>query len=329
MIDSPIVMFSNEEMDNIVLSKLGFNEKDIIDVYKFYEYNEYTDFLFKVNDKDDEYRIRLSKWDNVPVINFIRDDKNDEYFCNIDDYNKFDVKLKPRRLDNIDEVKNNDDSKLEEVVDTDDEVMVYDELSSSRGYLNYRVINKNYIIEINFSKYELYYGILNKNKVYEYLANLEFPVSIIDIYKNICEIARIEDISKFSLFDLRILSKNKDNDFDITDMLTISDGQLVAIMITRGDKQVYSNQIGVWSCEGDRSIVEFVTVKNDNSMSFNTKVKFKNENVVNMEEVAQEDVMSAKIEVAKVKKLAKETSHTCENVKFVILGKSGKNTRKH
>lgn len=324
MIDSPIVMFSNEEMDNIVayylgidedyansyfgiiLSKLGFNEKDVIDVYKFYEYNEYTDFLFKVNE-DDEYRICFSRWDNVPVINFIMNDKNCEYFCNIDDYNKFDVDLKPRRLDNIDEVNYNDDSKLEEVIDNDDKVMVYDELSSSRGYLNYRVINNDYIIEINFSKYELYYGILNKNKVYEYLANLEFPVSIIDIYKNICEIARIEDISKFSLFDLRILRKNKENDFDITDMITISDGQLVSIMITRGDKQVYSNQIGAWSCEGDRSIVEFITSKNNNSMSFNTKIKFKDEDIIDMEKIAQEDVMSAKVEVAKVKKLAKET----------------------
>ena len=44
--------------------------------------------------------------------------------------------------------------------------MVYDELSSSRGYLNYRVINNDYIIEINFSKYELYYGILNRMDKY-------------------------------------------------------------------------------------------------------------------------------------------------------------------
>lgn len=328
--DSPIVNFLEDEIDNIVayflgvevdyancyfgiiLSKLGFCCEDIINVYKVYNYSEYTDILFRVNEMDDEYRIRMYTYDNVLVINFIMDDKSCEYFCNVDRYGRFEVELDERypdkeeqeiEIDNLDKEENKN-----EIEDT--KIEVYEELYSSKGYLNYKVVNGDYIIELCFYKYELYYGILNRSEVFEYLSTLSFPVSIFDVYKKICEIARIEDIRWFSYFDLRILKRvdneNIENDYEITDLITLSDGELVSVMTTRNGMQVYSNEDSVWNCDMDNSSVEFVTVKENNSYSFNTRVKFKNESIFNTEYFALEDMMSAKVEVAKVKKLVKD-----------------------
>lgn len=334
MIDNPIVIFDNDNVEKmisywleidgdytntyleIILGKLGFGFDDKVYVYG---YTKNCDLLFRVNDYE-EYRINMSSKDNIPVVSFIKDEVSDEYLCIVDKYGRFEVELKllgykdnEFMVEEKEEIKE-DVSKVNDVQVIEDEeekhLDPFEEMSSSRGYLNYRVVNGLYVIELNFSKYELYYGILNRQKVFEYLSTLSFPVSIFDVYKKICEIAQITDINKFSLFDLRILkwtlNEELGGDYEITDLITLSDGELIELMVTRNGKQIYSNQEGNWSCDMDKSLVEFTTIKNYNSISFNTKVKFKNEDIID-EEVANEDVMNAKIEVAKVKKLAKDT----------------------
>lgn len=344
MLDSPIVIFEDDDIDSIlayflgvceeyvnsyfgiILSKLGFNNEDIVNVYKVYNYSEYTDLLFRVNSLDDEYRIRVSTFDNVLVINFIIDGKSCEYFCNVDRYGRFEVEL-IERYPEVNEVLNTDkittDLELCEYEIINDEDIkelredkgvveeAYDESSSSKGYLNYRVVSGDYVVEISFYKHELYYGILNRSEVFKYLSTLKEPISIFDIYKKICEIARIENIRWFSYFDLRILKWKEDSlndgDYEITDLITLSDGEVVCVMVTRDGKQVYSNNEDVWTCDMNNSEISFVTVRDNNSISFNTKVKFKEESIFNTEYLALEEMMNAKIEVAKVKKLAKET----------------------
>lgn len=336
MIDSPIVIFGNENVNKmisywlgvnedytntylgIILSKLGFICNDTIYVYG---YNKNCDLFFKVNDLE-ECCINMSSKDNIPVVSFKKDNEFDEYLCIFNKYDRFDVKLelidkKENNIENREALEKEEDiSEVEDVqvIEEDEEEIhldPFEEMSSSRGYLNYRVVNDLYVIELNFSKYELYYGILNRKEVFEYLSTLSFPVSIFDVYKKICEIAQITDIYKFSLFDLRILrwieNEELGGDYEIIDLITLSDGKLVALMTTRNGKQVYSNQEGIWSCDMGSSLVEFTTVKNSNSISFNTKVKFKEDNVMYTEEMANEEVMDAKIEVAKVRKLAKDT----------------------
>jgi len=333
MIDSPIVIFLNDDVNKmvsywleisedytntylgIIMAKLGFSCEDTICVYG---YNKNCDLFFKVNDLE-EYCINMSSKDNIPVVVFKKDETADKYLCVFDKYNRFDVKLEL-----IDKIENKEDNKVisefEGENNTEDKIInvqkkehreTYEELSSSKGYLYYRVVSDMYVVELCFSKYELYYGILNRDKVFRYLSNLEFPISIFDVYKRICEIAQITNIDNFSLFDLRILRWIEDEelggDYEMTDLISLSDGELVSLMVSRNGKQIYSNNENVWTCDMGYSLVEFNTIKNAKSISFITSVKLKKENDWYPEELAQEDVMTAKIEITKVKKLAKDT----------------------
>ena len=337
MIDSPIVMFLNDDVNKmisywleiseeytntylgLIMAKLGFGCDDTICVYG---YNKNCDLFFKVNDCE-EYCINMSSKDNIPVVIFKKDQTADKYLCLFDKYNKFEVRLElidklenisttnNKEFNNVDDGKNIEDKVIEDKVQEKEHIDTYEDLSSSKGYLYYKVVSDMYVVELCFSKYELYYGILNRAKVFEYLSNLEFPVSIFDVYKKICEIAKITNIDKFSLFDLRILKWKEDEelngDYEMTDLITLSDGELVSLMVSRNGKQIYSNNESIWTCDMDNSLVEFNTIKKDNSISFNTNVKLKEDNKFYTEEMAQEEMICAKIEVTKVKKLAMDT----------------------
>lgn len=296
MIDSPIVMFKDINVEQVVsywlgididyvntylgliLYELGFSNEDNIYVYG---YTKESYLCFRVNDSE-EHRILMSsiKRDDKynPVVYYDKDKIEDGYECRINRYGNFDIDF--IRVKYTDE-------EINRMIDTES------------SYEEIKVTNGEYIIEFTISK--VGNGIYNKNEVVNYLNSLIFPVSILDVYKEICEISLVNDVSCYSLIDLRIV--NKDN--EIVDMINISDGKLVNLLINKDGKKVFCDYAGNFTYETDKVGVDFSVSRVNGIIDFSSKVRPK-EDIDNYSlDLASHDINTAKKEITNVRRLVK------------------------
>jgi len=297
MLESPIVMFSDinacqvvsywlgididfaQSYLGMILYKIGFSKEDSIYV------NGYTKdsyLLFMVNGME-EHRILMSSknlGDNKynPVVYYEGENNKDGFECRIDKYGRFDI--------DFIRIKYND----EEVDRLIKNYEQYEDISVSKG---------EYIIEFRISK--VGNGLYNKRKIMSYLNSLELPVSILDIYKGICEIALLDNISCYSLIDLRVI--NKEN--EVREMMVLADGKLVSLIVNNNDRIVSCDNMGYWSYETGLVSVDFSVTKSNGIIDFSSKVRPKEDIEDYSLELANHDVNVAKKEITDVKRLVR------------------------
>ena len=297
MIDSPIVIFSDITVEQIVsywldinidfvnsylgmiLNKIGFSKDDNVFVYG---YTKDSYLLFVVNGVE-EHRILMSSKniDNDkynPVVYYEDENILDGYECVIDKYNRFDI--------DFIRIKYNDED-VDRLIKYNEQ---YEDISVSKG---------DYIIEFRISK--LGNGLYNKRKIMSYLNDLVLPVSILDIYNEICKIANLDDISCYSLIDLRLV--NKEN--EVEEMIVLADGRLVNLLVNSNDKMISCDNKGFWSCETDNALVDFSITKSNGIVDFSSKVRPKGNIDDYSLEFANRDLNVAKKEITNVKRLVK------------------------
>lgn len=278
-----------------IFSKLGFN---ILDEIVIYDVDKENTLLFRVNDQS-FCRINLKSNcdEKYPIMYFI-DDRSHEYGYQCIVNNDVDVKLNLFRYNSF----LNDRNVFYEV---------------SNEWIEYSVYKDGNLLELRVSKpnnyvtnsgYYSMYKLPNYKKLRKYFSNLDFSLSILDIYKGICEISLGDDTSKYSYVDLRKIKCNEnelDDDFKITDMIQLQDGQLFTVIITRNGRQVYLNNEGRCLCDTKRAQVEFSTFRTS-IINFNSRVMPKCNIGDYTDELAYEDMNSARVEVVKVRKLVNE-----------------------
>ena len=303
MIDSPVIMFSNINVEQIVaywlgvdiefvysylgiiLNKIGFRNDDNIYVYG---YTKDSYLLLMVNETD-EYKILMSRREiddkqYNPVLFYDNECFEEGYECILDKYDRLEIDFKEIKYNNI-EV-----SRLIEDIDEYEDIVVN---------------NKEYFIEFRISK--VGNGLYNINKIRDYLSNIELPMSILDIYKGIIEISNIDNISVYSLVDLRVIDTN----YDIVEMMMILNGKIADLLINKDGKVISCDNMDNWCYESDKASVDFSMNRNGNTTYFNSKVRLKDDIDENSYDLVNEYLDSAKDEVNNVKKLVK---------KIVILG---------
>lgn len=93
------------------------------------------------------------------------------------------------------------------------------------------------------------FELTNENKLFQYLINLKFPISIIKVYNEICKIS-LDDIKKYPDFSLKFTKYNKINRFDETlDLLHLINGNLEEFIITKDGFTLYLDQFDISSSE--------------------------------------------------------------------------------
>ena len=296
MIDSSIVMFSDINVEQIVsywlgvnidfvnsylgmiFSKIGFNQKDNIYVFG---YTKDSHLLFMVNGVENHSILMSSKKRDDgynPVVYYDNDNTLDGYECRIDKYGRFDI--------DFIRVKYND-MEVDRLIKDD---LEYEDISISKD---------GYVIEFRISK--VGNGLFNKENIVNYLNELSLPLSIFDIYKGICCVSLLNNIECYSLVDLRLI--NMDN--GIEEMIVLSDGKLVNLLVNNNGKIVSCDNNGNYTYETDKVAVDFSVIINNGIIDFNSRVRCKADVEDYSIDLASHDINVAKKEITNVKRLVK------------------------
>jgi len=291
MIDSPIVMFSDITVEQIVsywldinidfvssylgiiLNKLGFNSDDNVYVYG---YTKDSYLLFKVNNEEYFKILMSSKRLNNgynPVVYY----EEYGYECIIDKYGRFDISFVKMGYDNQD---------------------VTRLIENGSSYEDINVSKDGKDIEFRISR--IGNGLKDKDEILKYLNGLGSSDSVLDIYKNIYERYLNRDISGYPLIDLRIIIDN-----EIKEMIVLADGKLVNLLVNNNGRMISCDNTGYWSCESDSSLVDFSVTKSNGIIDFSSKVRPKGNIEDYSLELASHDINIAKKEITNVKRLVK------------------------
>lgn len=103
-----------------------------------------------------------------------------------------------------------------------------------------------------FSDYT--FKIKNEEQLQQYLLGLSFPFEINDVYKKICEIS-IDSITEYPNFNLKVVRKIDEKKNKITDMLSLTHGQLKKFIITKDGRTIAIDSDGNWSYDSPKLIV--------------------------------------------------------------------------
>lgn len=95
-----------------------------------------------------------------------------------------------------------------------------------------------------------YYSLENEEELMRYFKSLKFPVSIIDIYKRICEIS-LGDVNKYPRILLKIYKRDKYLNKRVVDLVHLSYGNLLefGMTIKNRNRTLFLNSDDSWSYE--------------------------------------------------------------------------------
>ena len=82
----------------------------------------------------------------------------------------------------------------------------------------------------NYTKYKLE----SEEEIFNYFGNLTFPISIVDVYKEISS-KFLGDVSKYPKFSLKLSKIDKDGEYKITDFIDLSYGNFEKIGMTTSE----------------------------------------------------------------------------------------------
>lgn len=144
----------------------------------------------------------------------------------------------------------------------------------------------------------------NQLELEEYLKNLEFPLSIMDLYN---DLYRICGLDKYVKCGIKVVKKNDLDKEEITDMIMINNGVVDEFCITRNGKRIYLSDNGNWSYKmvDNDELVKFSMEFIDNKV--NCVISSNNHNEMNdyMDSIVKYDMSNAKCEVENTKKLVR------------------------
>lgn len=288
---------------SLLFYKLGFNKEDVIYIRNIdYIDNSFVRFNYSVNTKDYGDLDFISMVDRNPMYGkifsnklIVSDSMNNKLWCDCYwDYNgiSLDVYKKQENIGNNE----------------------YFVCTKDRGSINYDISLNN---DSNSRyKFQLYVGAVvldkdcefmleNEDVVEDYIKKLEFPVSIIDIYK---DLSKIINIDKYKIKIKFIKNDKVDGHEIILDEINLFLGILESLMITKGNKTIGIKGLNdnvSWSymtslLDGNISIVNGKQM----SINFNSLNQDSMENLFDFFDKSKLD--EVKNEVLKVRKLAKE-----------------------
>lgn len=125
--------------------------------------------------------------------------------------------------------------------------------------------------ELSFEELKNYNFILNnEDKIREYLLDLEFPIEINKLYKDISSFLRPNPTAIYSTFKITINKKSNVYDLKVTDQIILKNGKLEKVIITRNDSNriTIDNKNNYWKYENDN-----LTVSQDKNNILNYQFK--------------------------------------------------------
>ena len=288
----------------LLFLKLGFKDSDIINIVDFDKENN---IYFDVNDKSYAIRIRNNSDDKYPIVYFNNKDgvefgyqciyrNNNDYITLCLNMFKYGVNINS----NIVSYENSNEW-VEYRVEVGDKILEF-RLSKPRKYIS----NSGY-----YSNYEIpcHKGILS---YFSKLDNVNFPSSILDIYKDLCILKIGNDINKYDDVDLRIMIKDENEYEDVKEFIQLQNGNLTSMMIKRNGMVISFNNDDNWLCDNGRTQVMFDVFKNNGIVSFNSRV-----NLIDIDEysddIVYQDMNNARFEVVNVKKLVRVMFNNKDN----------------
>lgn len=161
----------------------------------------------------------------------------------------------------------------------------------SRDNAKYVFDNGKYLLELDVYKpedkviplfdelgYYDKYKLDNEDDLVKYMEGLEYPVSIIDIYKDICNITLLDDVSKYPRIILRVVEKNFNNEDKVINLIHLENGNLIefGMQIVGTDRIVFIDRDGKWSYENNinDSLVRISSSDNYNNITYYIDAKY-------------------------------------------------------
>lgn len=227
-----------------ILYKIGFNKNDII---KIYETKDKYVYGYTVNNEDRNSKniIKLSYGSMVdfgPEIIIENEYGFKRYDCIPRSWNK--------------------DSEVVELNSFENKI---DEFKSYRA----SCFIYSYLVEFKYSDHKILINIKknieddkkinlkNELELEKYLSSLVFPLSITDLYNNICNICEI-DVNKYPSFSVEVSKNDENSQKKITDMISLKNGIVNEFCITKDGKRIYVSNNGDWSYDMiDLDLVSF------------------------------------------------------------------------
>lgn len=144
----------------------------------------------------------------------------------------------------------------------------------SRENVRYQIIFGDYILDLKIVKpidivLPLYengryakYRLGNENEIESYLVNLSFPTSIVDVYKEICELLG-NNMGIYPEFRLCLSRKDDAGEIKLTDMIDLKDGNLEKFGMSDGVRTIFVDKDDNWSYEvnGEEPVLKKLTIK--------------------------------------------------------------------
>jgi len=144
----------------------------------------------------------------------------------------------------------------------------------SRENVRYQILFGDYILDLKIVKpigmvLPLYddgrdakYKLGNENEVENYLVNLSLPVSVVDVYKELCELFG-NDMSIFPEFRLSLSRSDDTGVIRLTDIIDLKDGNLEKFGITEGVRTIFVDKDDNWSYEinGGKPVLKKLAIK--------------------------------------------------------------------
>lgn len=277
---------------NDILYRVGFNKNDII---KIYEAKDKYVYGYSINneERNDKNIIKLSYGSMVdfgPEIIIENEHGIRRYYCIPCSWNRDSVAIELNSFeDKIDENKS---------------------YRASSFIFKYLIVFKcfDYNILISLSKNiedEEKITLKNELELEKYLSSLVFPLSIIDLYNNICNICEI-DVNRYTSFSIEVSKNDKNNKKNITDLISLKNGIINEFCITKNGKRIYVSSNGDWSYEmSDSELVSFSIESKNKKINCNLSSNSDSEIDDYTDSLIKYDINTARREVDDTKKLVR------------------------
>ena len=139
---------------------------------------------------------------------------------------------------------------------------------------------------------------INEKELKKYLLNLEFPIKIDEVFKNIDNIL-FYSTNEYPNFALEVFKKKKNNKYEITDKIILNYGKLKEFSITKNGKTISIKDDDSWTY--DSKNISAYTDKNG-KVGFSAKEMKKDE--LNKLKTIKEEMNLVDKDIEKIKKLS-------------------------
>lgn len=279
-----------------ILMDIGFNAGDT--VYLYSNGLCYTEFYYSVNEDnvntEDTIQISYGTFRNRGAsITIENDDKMISYSMKND--NKFEL--------DIEKIYVSDKS----------EYTRYYHANNSIMWFNTNVDDKDYILRLSIFRNVNEDDILkldNEMELEKYLCSLVLPCNLVDVFKRICEICKI-DLNEYDSFNLELYKKNNRYgrviDSEIISHIKFINGEFISISYIKDGKKISYKSSGDWSYEmiDDDDLVKLsIEVKNN---KVDCKINSNSEGELDdyFQDLLLYDMSEVKSEIRNVKRLVR------------------------